>query len=103
MGEVIAQLIIIGGNHLAFHLGRLFLTICSFGKLSIEPLPKKYPANWVQAFDGEKVEQASTKAHYNMSYSIAIAIGCVIIITLFGFGLFFFSEALFEQKLQSIN
>lgn len=93
MGEVIAQLIIIGGNHLAFHFGRLCLTIGSFGRLSIEPLPKKFPANWVQAFDDDKVEQASTNAHYNISYAIAIAIGYVIIITLLGFGLWLFSDA----------
>ena len=64
--DAIAHLIIILGNPFAYKIGRLIISILSIGKLSIQPLPTKFPANYVQAFDENKVVENQEKQNHSI-------------------------------------
>jgi len=101
MADVIAYIIIILGNPFAYRIGRLIISILSIGKLSIQPLPTKFPANFVQAFDGDKVVENQDKQSHSVSYGIAILIGYIVIVTIFG-TLLFYSIDGFVETLPSV-
>ncbi|WP_375320633.1 hypothetical protein [Aliivibrio logei] len=94
--DVVAHLIIILGNPFAYKIGRLIISILSIGKLSIQPLPTKFPANFVQAFDENKVVENQEKQNYSVSYGIAMSIGYVVIVAIFGILLFYNIDGLIE-------
>ncbi|EHN68005.1 hypothetical protein [Aliivibrio fischeri] len=96
--DAIAHLIIILGNPFAYKIGRLIISILSVGKLSIQPLPTKFPANFVQAFDECKVVEKQEKQNYSIPYGIAISIGYIIIVAIFGTLLFYNIDGLIEAK-----
>ena len=82
--DAIAHLIIILGNPFAYKIGRLIISILSIGKLSIQPLPTKFPANFVQAFDENKLVENQKKQNHSISYGIATSIGYAVTIAIFG-------------------
>ncbi|MGF1907563.1 hypothetical protein [Aliivibrio salmonicida] len=94
--DAIAHLIIILGNPFAYKIGRLIISTLRIGKLSIQPLPTKFPANFVQAFDENKVVENQEKQNYSISYGIAISIGYVVIVAIFGTLLFYNIDGLIE-------
>ncbi len=94
--DAIAHLIIILGNPFAYKIGHLIISILSIGKLSIQPLPTKFPANFVQAFDEDKVVENQEKQNHSISYGITISIGYVVIVAIFGTLLFYNIDELIE-------
>ncbi|ACH63877.1 conserved hypothetical protein [Aliivibrio fischeri MJ11] len=94
--DAIAHLIIILGNPFAYKIGRLIISILSIGKLSVQPLPTKFPANFVQAFDEDKVVENQKKQNHSISYGIAISIGYAVTITILGTLLFHNIDGLIE-------
>ncbi|MUK78934.1 hypothetical protein GNP84_18810 [Aliivibrio fischeri] len=94
--DAIAHLIIILGNPFAYKIGCLIISILSIGKLSIQPLPTKFPANFVQAFDKDKVVENQEKQNHSISYGIAILIGYAVTIAIFGTLLFYNIDGLIE-------
>ncbi len=96
--DAIAHLIIILGNPFAYKIGRLILSVLSIGKLSIQPLPTKFPANFVQAFDEDKVVENQEKQSQSISYGITISIGYVVIVAILGALLFYNIDGLIETK-----
>ncbi|OCH11866.1 hypothetical protein [Aliivibrio sp. 1S128] len=94
--DAIAHLIIILGNPFVYKIGRLIVSTLSIGKLSIQPLPTKFTANFVQAFDENKVVENQVKQNYSISYGIAISIGYVVIVAIFGTLLFYNIDGLIE-------
>ncbi|OEE15972.1 hypothetical protein [Aliivibrio fischeri] len=94
--DAIAYLIIILGNPFAYKIGCLIISILSIGKLSIQPSPTKFPANFVQAFDEDKVVENQEKQNHSISYGIAISISYVVIVAIFGTLLFYNIDGLIE-------
>ncbi|MDD9158400.1 hypothetical protein PVK64_19735 [Aliivibrio sp. S4TY2] len=94
--DAIAHLIIILGNPFTYKIGRLILSVLSIGKLSIQPLPTKFPANFVQAFDEDKVVENQEKQSHSISYGITISIGYVVIVAILGALLFYNIDGLIE-------
>lgn len=94
--DAIAHLIIILGNPFAYKIGRLIVSILSIGKLSVQPLPTKFSANFVQAFDKDKVVENQEKQNHSISYGIAISIGYTVTIAIFGTLLFYNIDGLIE-------
>ncbi|MGF1719183.1 hypothetical protein L4D20_03960 [Vibrio kyushuensis] len=98
MGEAIASLLIIFGNPLAYRVGRLLISILTFGKLSIEPLPSKYPVNFVQAFDDDKATTYKASDSYAISHKVVLAAGYFVILSLFSAVLYSFRDVLMATK-----
>ncbi|ACH64538.1 conserved hypothetical protein [Aliivibrio fischeri MJ11] len=94
--DAIAHLIIILGNPFAYKIGRLIISILSIGKLSVQPLPTQFPANFVQAFDEDEVIKNQEKQNHSISYGIAISIGYAVTIAIFGTLLFYNIDRLIE-------
>ncbi|MGF1684003.1 hypothetical protein [Photobacterium minamisatsumaniensis] len=99
MAEAIAQILIIFGNQLAYRVGKLVIIILTIGKLSIEPLPKNYPANFVQVFDDEKVTPVKNAANYSASHTMAIFIGYFVILAAFSTVLYTFRDFFISTKI----
>lgn len=99
MAEVIAHILIILGNPLAHGVGKLIFTILSLGKLSIEPLPTKYPAHFVQAFDENKILEEEQENDYLISYQVALSVGYFVILCGFSFILYYFRDIFIAAKL----
>ncbi|MGF1701475.1 hypothetical protein L4D09_14345 [Photobacterium makurazakiensis] len=98
MAEAIAQILIIFGNQLAYRVGKLVILILTIGQLSIEPLPKNYPAHFVQVFDDEKVTAVKNAANYAVSHNTVILIGYFVILAAFSTVLYTFRDFFISTK-----
>ncbi|MUK43724.1 hypothetical protein GNP61_19455 [Aliivibrio fischeri] len=96
--DAIAHLIIILGNPFAYKIGHLIISILSLGKLSIQPLPTKFSANFVQAFDKDKAVESQNKQKYSISYGIALSTGYTVTIAIFGILLFYNIDSFIEAQ-----
>ncbi|MGF1734129.1 hypothetical protein [Photobacterium satsumensis] len=99
MGEALGHLLAILGNPLAYTIGKYVISILSFGKLSIEPLPKNYPAHFVQAFDDNKVVRTEDHANYSMSHEKALVVGYIVILSAFSTLLYVFRDFFLASKI----
>lgn len=93
MAEAIANVLIILGTPLAYCIGRIIISVFSLGQLSIEPLPDKMPANFVQAFDDKKVKRVNHPRLFSVSYEVVIVIGYALLLMAFAFILFYFKDS----------
>ena len=92
MAEVLAHILLIGGNQLAYRVGRLLIAIITLGKLSIEPLPRHFVTHFTQAFDDNEVIRSEDHSKYAVSYEKALIIGYIVMLTSFGAILFVFRD-----------
>ncbi len=99
MAEAIAHMLLILGNPFAYKIGRLIISILTLGKLSIEPLPKKYPTHFVQAFDDDKLVPNKDAASFSVSHEMALLIGYFVIVCVFGALLYHFRDVFVAAKM----
>ncbi|NLS12979.1 hypothetical protein HGP28_08755 [Vibrio sp. SM6] len=80
MAEVIAHILLVGGNQFAYRVGRLLIAIMTLGNLSIEPLPKHFATHFTQAFDDNEIIREEDHAKYAVSYEKALTIGYIVLL-----------------------
>ena len=98
MAEALAHVLLIGGNQLAYRVGRLLIAIVTVGNVSVEPLPKRLPTHFTQAFDEDKVTRAEGYSKYAVSYEKTLTIGYIVILTGFCTILFIFRDYFMDPK-----